>query len=75
MKIDRIIMVFAAIVFVASCRPVAQIEFGVDTDNINIGPAGGMKKINISSSGDWVAMTESPSVSYTHLTLPTMAVV
>lgn len=63
MKIDRIIMVFAAIVFVASCRPVAQIEFGVDTDNINIGPAGGMKKINISSSGDWVAMTESPWIT------------
>ena len=63
MKKSRIIMVFAAAFAVSCVNPNPQIDFGVDTDNINIGPAGGVKTINISSSGNWVAMTESPWIT------------
>ena len=61
---NRIIMTLAvAFAAVACVDPNPQIEFGVDTDNINIGAAGGVRKINISSSGNWVAMTESPWIA------------
>lgn len=61
---NRIIMTLAVAFAAAACvDPNPQIEFGVDTDNINIGAAGGERKINISSSGNWVAMTESPWIA------------
>ena len=43
MKMNRIIFTFAAIVLAASCVPTPEIEFGIDTDKIEIGPAGGHK--------------------------------
>ena len=56
MKINRIIIAIVAASMAAACvDPNPQIDFGVDTDNINIGPAGGIRKINVSSSGNWVA--------------------
>lgn len=64
MKINRIIIaIVAASMAVACVNPNPQIDFGVDTDNINIGPAGGIRKINVSSSGNWVAMTEAPWIT------------
>ena len=60
MKMNRIIFTAVAVALAASCVPTPEIEFGIDTDKIEIGPAGGQKKISVSSSGDWVAMTESP---------------
>ena len=63
MKMNRIIFTFAAIVLAASCVPTPEIEFGIDTDKIEIGPAGGHKKISVSSAGNWVAMTESPWIT------------
>ena len=61
---NRIMIILAvACAAVACVDPNPQIEFGVDTDNINIGAAGGVRKINISSSGNWVAMTESPWIA------------
>lgn len=64
MKMIRIIIFFAVAFMAASCvDPNPQIAFGVDADTINIGPSGGVKKINVSSSGDWVAMTEAPWIT------------
>ena len=63
MKMNRIIFAAAAVALAASCVPTPEIEFGIDTDKIEIGPAGGQKKINVSSSGNWVAMTESPWIT------------
>ena len=51
MKINRIIIAIAAASMVVACvNTDPQIDFAVDTDNINIGPAGGIRKINVSSS-------------------------
>ena len=64
MNIKRISIAVAAVFMAAACiDPNPQIDFGVDTDNINMGPAGGVTKINISSSGNWVAMTEDPWIT------------
>lgn len=64
MNIKRISIALAALLMAAACiDPNPQIDFGVDTDEINIGSAGGVKKINISSSGNWVAMTEDPWIT------------
>ena len=63
MKMNRIIFTAVAVALAASCVPTPEIEFGIDTDKIEIGPAGGQKKINVSSSGNWVAMTESPWIT------------
>ena len=63
MKMNRIIFTAAFVALAASCVPTPEIEFGIDTDKIEIGPAGGQKKINVSSSGNWVAMTESPWIT------------
>lgn len=53
MKINRIIIAFAAALMAVACvDPNPQIEFGVDTDNIAVGPEGGVRKINVSSSGN-----------------------
>lgn len=64
MNIKRMIIAFAVASLAVACiDPNPQIEFGTDTDNITIGPAGGLKKINVSSAGNWVAMTESPWIT------------
>lgn len=64
MKMKRISIAFAAAVMAAACvDPNPKIDFGVDTDNIQIGPAGGARKINVSSAGNWVAMTEDPWIT------------
>lgn len=64
MNWKRIIIFSALAVLAASCvRPEPEIDFGVDTDNIKMGPAGGKAAINVSSSGNWVAMTESPWIT------------
>ena len=64
MKIRNIILAaFSALSMAACINPNPEIPFGVDTDTIKIGPAGGVSEINISSSGNWVAMTESPWIT------------
>ncbi|MBQ9722538.1 MAG: hypothetical protein IJV84_03345 [Bacteroidales bacterium] len=63
MKMNRIISALAVIALSASCVQTPEILFGIDTDKIEIGPAGGQKTISVSSSGNWVAMTESPWIS------------
>lgn len=64
MKSRNIIIVFALAFLAAGCiNPNQEIPFDVDADNIQIGPAGGTSEIKISSSGNWVAMTESPWIT------------
>lgn len=64
MKMRRIIAFLLIAAIAASCvDPKPDIAFGVDTDSIAVGPAGGKREINVNSSGNWVAMTESPWIS------------
>ena len=64
MNVKRIIMLLSAACMAAACiESDPQIGFGTDADSITIGPAGGEKKIKVSSSGDWVAMTEAPWIT------------
>ena len=64
MNIKRIMIAFAVASLAVACvDPNPQIDFNTDIDSVNIGPAGGLKKINVSSSGNWVAMTESPWIT------------
>lgn len=64
MKMRRMIaFLLIAVVAVSCVDPNPDIAFGVDTDSISVGPAGGKREINVSSSGNWVAMTESPWIS------------
>ena len=63
MDMKRIITAAMIIATAASCVPTPEIEFGIDTDKIEIGPAGGQRQISVSSSGNWVAMTESPWIT------------
>lgn len=64
MKFKAIITCFALAAIAASCvNPNPEVEFGVDTDNISIGPAGGKMMVNVSSAGNWVAMTEEPWIT------------
>lgn len=63
MDMKRIITAAIVLVSAASCVPTPDIVFSVDTDNIEIGPAGGQRQISVSSSGNWVAMTESPWIT------------
>lgn len=64
MNIKRIMIAFAVASLAVACIDAnPDIKFGTDTDNINVGPAGGIQKINVSSAGNWVAMTESPWIT------------
>ena len=61
----KYIMLFLAAIFVTvACVPQdPQIEFGVDSDTIEIGPAGGKKLINVSSADNWTAMVQEPWIT------------
>ena len=65
----KIYLLFMAAAFAAvSCvNPESDLKFGVDLGVedgvISVGPEGGSKKINVTSSGEWVVMTESPWIT------------
>lgn len=48
---------------VMACVPTPDVEFGVNATQIEVGPAGGSRQINVSSSCNWVAITEAPWIS------------
>lgn len=59
-----IILSLAAVFISVACRqeePVVQ--FGVDTDNLEIGPEGGNRTIKVSSDDDWTAMVQEPWIT------------
>lgn len=65
-KIYRIIIA-AAFAAVSCVNPEADLKFGVELGVedgvIAVSPEGGSSKINVTSSGEWVVMTESPWIS------------
>ena len=59
-----IYLFFAAVFVTMACVPQGpQIEFEVDTDNIEIGPAGGKRLIKLSSADNWTAMVQEPWIT------------
>ena len=58
--IYRTALLCAASLMALSCNESAPVEFQLDTDVIEIGPAGGVKTINISSEDNWIATVQEP---------------
>ena len=63
MKLTKIFIVAAALMAIVSCRQENFVEFNVDETQIAVGAEGGERSFNVSASGSWVAMTESPWIS------------
>ena len=67
MKNIFVMIATAALAAVSCINPDSDIKFGVDLGVedgvIAIGPEGGVKKINVTSPGEWVVMTESPWIT------------
>ena len=61
--IYRIALVCTALFAVLSCNPPAPVDFDLDTDVIEIGPAGGVKKVNVSSADNWIATVQVPWIT------------
>lgn len=63
MKINRLFYI-AAIFLLAACGPQeAIVEFGVDTDSFELGPEGGVHKVNVSSAENWIAIVQEPWIT------------
>lgn len=58
-KISIIAVMMAAV----ACVPHSEVDFNVDQSLLEIGAEGGELTFNVTSSGSWVAMTESPWIS------------
>lgn len=64
MKIyTRIILVVAAVASFVACINEPQVDFAVDTADIQIGPEGGVHTIKVTSSEDWIASTQQPWIT------------
>ena len=63
MKFNKIYIVAALLMAAVSCVQNPEVEFGVDEKTITVGAEGGERTFNVSASGSWVAMTESPWIS------------
>lgn len=63
MKFNKIYIVAALLMAAVSCVQNPEVEFGVDEKTIAVGAEGGERTFNVSASGSWVAMTESPWIS------------
>lgn len=59
-NIYRSALVCAAALAVFACKEPAPVDFNLDTDMIEIGPAGGVKTINVSSEDNWIATVQEP---------------
>ena len=59
-NIYRFALVCASALAVFSCKEPAPVDFNLDTDLIEIGPAGGVKTINVSSEDNWIATVQEP---------------
>lgn len=58
--IYRFALVCAASIAVLACKEPAQVSFDLDSDLIEVGPAGGVRKINVSSGDSWIAIVQEP---------------
>ena len=63
MKLNKIFIVAAALMAIISCVQEPTVDFNVDEKTIAVGAEGGERTFNVSASGSWVAMTESPWIS------------
>ena len=63
MKLNKIFIVAAALMAIISCVQESTVDFNVDETTIAVGAEGGERTFNVSASGSWVAMTESPWIS------------
>ena len=63
MKFNKIYVLAALLLAAVSCKQDPVVEFGVDEKTIPIGAEGGERSFNVSASGSWVAMTESPWIT------------
>ena len=59
MKIKNIILILTAAIVVA-CAPEEKLEFGLDTDRIEIDCYGGVRTFQVTSSESWVAVSSAP---------------
>ena len=59
MKIKNIILILTATIVVA-CAPEEKLEFGLDTDRIEIDCYGGVRTFLVTSSESWVAVSSDP---------------
>ena len=53
----------AASLLLPACQEQPEIKFELDTDVIEIGPAGGVKTITVSSADRWVATVQAPWIT------------
>ena len=63
MKFNKIFFVAAMFIAAVSCDLNPVVDFGSDEKKIEVGAEGGEKSFNVSASGSWVALTESPWIS------------
>lgn len=63
MKLYRNIVFLTATLSVFACAPKEQVDFALDSDNLEFPAEGGTKRINISSPGSWVANTDVPWIT------------
>ena len=63
MKFNKIFVAAVLLMAAVSCDVNPVVEFGSDEKKIAVGAEGGEKSFNVSASGSWVAMTESPWIS------------
>ena len=63
MKFNKIFISAALMIAAVSCKQNPVVEFGVDEKTIAVGAEGGERTFNVSASGSWVAMTESPWIT------------
>lgn len=63
MNMKKIIYTALAAICAVACVQPEGIKFSVDTDTIEMGAAGGVHKINVSSADNWVATTEAPWIT------------
>ena len=61
------IIISIALAAVSCINADSDLKFGVETgtedNNMTVGPEGGVKTFNVTSSGEWVVMTESPWIT------------
>ena len=63
MKMYRIIIAVASILIHVACVNEQNVEFAVDTQEIQVGPEGGVRTIKVSASENWVASTQQPWIT------------
>ena len=59
------LMTLAAVFCTVACNPqMEDIQLAFDTDQIEIGPEGGVRTLKLSVSEEWVAMTNEPWIAF-----------